>query len=134
MLAHDANRPKTRLLIIDDEDDVLVVLRETATLSGFDVSLATSVDAALQSLASGLAVDVVLCDVSMPDGGAEKWLREASVQHPLLAKRTMLITGWASPEDEPGLLAVNPDHCLMKPFTMSDVRRIADRLLADFMQ
>ena len=118
-----------RLLIIDDEDDLLHVLKETAPTQGFHVSLATSTDEALRLLASGVEVDVVLCDLSMPDGGAEHWLRRCAGAHPTLASRTIVITGWTHTDNGGVVGELGADRCLFKPFAMSEVRRMAERLL-----
>lgn len=122
--------PNIRLLIIDDEDDVLQVLKETAVSQGFDVSLALSVDEALGLLNAGLEVDCVLCDVTMPDGGAEHWLTQCASAYPALASRTIVITGWNATSETGAVAAIGPDRCLFKPFSMSDVRRVVDQLLS----
>lgn len=116
--------PLIRLLIIDDEDDLLQVLKDTAPLQGFEVTLAQSVEQAMALLDGGLAVDVVLCDVSMPDGGAEQWLRRSAAAYPALVDRTIAMTGWSGASDA-AALRVPEERCLYKPFTMSDVRRMA---------
>ena len=125
-------RPVIRLLIIDDEDDLLVVLKETAHAHQFHVSLAASVDDALEQLAGGLVVDVVLCDMTMPDGGAERWLRVCGEAHPHLTDRTIVITGWSGGATSDALGGLGPDRCLFKPFAMSEVRGLAERIVASF--
>ncbi len=126
----DDNRPRIRLLIIDDEVDVRAFMKDMAAAYALDVSEAASVDDALSLLAAGLAVDVVLCDIAMPDGGAEKWLRVIRDAYPQLASRTIVITGWASPDAGQGIPGMRPDQCLYKPFTMAAMRSAADRLVA----
>ncbi len=125
------NRSVIRLLIIDDEDEVLLVLKETGRAQGFEVSLAASVAEALRLLADGLAVDLVLCDLTMPDGGAAAWMRACLAAHPELASRTVVITGWAPPSDtDPSAVAgITTERYLCKPFAMSDVRRLAERII-----
>jgi DNA-binding NtrC family response regulator len=120
--------PTIRLLIIDDEHDLLQVLKDTAPFQGFDVTLAQSVDDAVALLDRGLTVDVVLCDVSMPDGGAEFWVRRCASAYPALVGRTIAITGWSG-TSAPATLQIPEERCLYKPFTMSDVRRMAVRLV-----
>lgn len=126
----DDSRPRIRLLIIDDEAEVRTLMKDLAGAHALDVSEAGSVDDALEQLAAGLTIDVVLCDVAMPDGGAEKWLRVSHEAHPELERRTIVMTGWAPPGIDETLPGAPPDRCLYKPFTMTEVRAIADRLVA----
>lgn len=130
MCADPAGRPRIRVLIIDDEVEVLEVLGVTAPAHGFTAATASSVDRAIELLAGGLEVDVVACDMSMPDGGAEFWIRRATEAYPSLVSRTILITGWSANGESP-LPEIPGENCLFKPFSMSDVRRVADRILAD---
>jgi len=121
--------PNIRLLIIDDEEDVLAVMKESAAHHGFTVSLASSVAAAIDLLNSGVVVDVVLCDVTMPDGGAERWLRDCWKLDPTLVSRTIVVSGWLAPDAGSLVDGITPENCLLKPFSMSDVRRTATRML-----
>ncbi len=123
-----ADRARLRLLIIDDEVDVLDVLGSTAPAYAFDPIVVSSVAQAVRVVTEGHAIDVVVCDMSMPDGGAEAWLRAVATHRPELAAKTIVITGWSGHGESP-LAGVDPDRYLYKPFSMSDVRRLADQLL-----
>ena len=129
MSAESAGRSRIRLLIIDDEVDVLDVLGTTAPAQGFVPATASTVDQAVQLIADGLEVDIVACDMTMPDGGAPTWMARAAEVCPSLLSRTILITGWSANGESP-LPGVPIEHCLFKPFTMSEVRRVADAILA----
>ena len=54
-----------RLLVVDDEDTIRLVIARYLRTRGFDVSTAESGDAALEELSSG-QFDLMLCDVRMP--------------------------------------------------------------------
>jgi putative two-component system response regulator len=56
---------RRRLLIVDDEDTIRLVLAKYLRTRGFEVSTAESGDAALEVLA-GARFDLMLCDVRMP--------------------------------------------------------------------
>jgi DNA-binding response OmpR family regulator len=56
-----------RVLVVDDQEDLLELLRVSLSMSGFDVAVAASGKAALETLASGATFDVVVLDVQMPD-------------------------------------------------------------------
>lgn len=57
--------PVTRILVVDDEDTIRLVLAKYLRTRGFDVATAESGDAALEMLA-GSRFDLMLCDVRMP--------------------------------------------------------------------
>ena len=54
-----------RILVVDDEDTIRLVLAKYLRTRGFEVSTAESGDAALEALA-GVRFDLMLCDVRMP--------------------------------------------------------------------
>lgn len=54
-----------RILVVDDEDTIRLVLAKYLRTRGFDVATAESGDAALETLA-GAKFDIMLCDVRMP--------------------------------------------------------------------
>ena len=54
-----------RILVVDDEDTIRLVLAKFLRTRGFDVATADSGDAALETLA-GARFDLMICDVRMP--------------------------------------------------------------------
>ena len=64
MLSSRSDAP-TRLLVVDDEDTIRLVLAKYLRTRGFEVATAESGDAALETLA-GARFDLMLCDVRMP--------------------------------------------------------------------
>lgn len=117
------------LLIIDDDPDLRLVLQEAAEAYRFRAVAAATVADAFHLIESGAEVDVVLCDLMMPDGGADTWLRQCRKAHPDLAARTIVITGGPTSAEAVALADANPDRLLYKPFAMAEVRAIALRLM-----
>src|SRR5687768_17055330 len=64
MLSSRADAP-IRVLVVDDEDTIRLVLAKYLRTRGFEVVTAESGDAALESLSRG-RFDLMLCDVRMP--------------------------------------------------------------------
>jgi putative two-component system response regulator len=64
MLSSRADAP-IRILVVDDEDTIRLVLAKYLRTRGFEVATAESGDAALETLA-GARFDLMLCDVRMP--------------------------------------------------------------------
>ena len=59
-------RMKARVLVVDDNADVLEILKIKISSLGFEVSLASSAVEALGYLAQGLDPSLIVCDVQMP--------------------------------------------------------------------
>jgi signal transduction histidine kinase/CheY-like chemotaxis protein len=107
---------RQRLLFVDDDD---VVRRATQrTLSrAFDVVLANGVQQALDTLAVD-PVDVIVCDVMMPDGGGEALYTKLCTVRPVLAQRMLFLTGGVCASDAQDFLAHQPQPVLTKPLEL----------------
>jgi len=107
---------RQRLLFVDDDD---VVRRATQrTLSrGFDVLVASGVQQALKIL-DDEAVDVIVCDVMMPDGGGEALYGELRRERPALAQRMLFLTGGVCAPEAQSFLARQPQPVLGKPLEL----------------
>jgi PAS domain S-box-containing protein len=108
-----SERRIARVLLVDDEPQVLSALTEMLEASGHEVSAAASGAAALRIYARG-RYDVVLSNVGM--AGMNGWefaerLRRVDGSVPLL-----FITGWGLREEERARLsALRIQRCLFKP-------------------
>lgn len=114
------------MLVIDDEPDVLAVVRDLLTEEGYAVIEA--VDGA-----EGLArcdaepVDLVLADVSMP--GMSGWEVAAVCRERFPEVPVGFITGWGDQLDPDQLERHGVRFVLAKPFVVSDVlRQVAQAL------
>lgn len=116
--ASEATLPpvRQRLLFVDDDD---VVRRATArTLSrAFDVVLANGVHSALETLRTD-SIDVIVCDVMMPDGGGEALYTQLRSINPSLAQRMLFLTGGVMIPDAQAFLAQQPQPVLQKPLEL----------------
>ena len=80
------------LLIVDDEAPFREIMKRLLERSGFQVSLASSGLEAITSIASGLAVDMILIDQRMPNlTGTETFhrLRSDGIQTPIILVSAM---------------------------------------------
>lgn len=66
--------PAPRLLVVDDEEDFLILLKEFLVKEGFEVATATSGSTALE-LVKRSRPDLVLTDLHMPGVGGIEMLR-----------------------------------------------------------
>ena len=78
---HDAVRPT--ILVVDDEENFLILLRWFLTQRGYDVVTASSADQAMDLL-DGHAFDVALIDIKLGAGSGLTLLEELSRRLPEL--------------------------------------------------
>lgn len=60
--------PRTRLLFVEDEDDLRFLIFEALSDLGYDVTMASNGREAIEKLLGDVAFDHVITDVSMPQG------------------------------------------------------------------
>ena len=107
---------RQRLLFVDDDDVVRRATKRTLSRA-FDVVLASSVQNALDTLEAG-SVDVIVCDVMMPDGGGEALYTKLRVLHPQLAERMLFLTGGVMLAHAQEFLSQQPQPVLTKPLEL----------------
>jgi CheY-like chemotaxis protein len=109
-----------RVLLVDDEEAVRDITAEALEHAGYEVRRAADAEAALDLLAGGEVVDVLLTDLSMPGMDGLALLRSAKGLRPGLP--AVLLTGFATNAAE--LAAAGPlDHpfVLLRKPVASDV-------------
>ena len=104
---------RQRLLLVDD-DDVVRRAAQRVLSRAFDVVVANGVQQALDTLASN-PVEVIVCDVMMPDGGGEALYTKLYSARPGLAQRMLFLTGGVNATDAREFLANQPQPVLTKP-------------------
>lgn len=92
---------KGNILIIDDEEQLRKLLSRIISLEGFKVLEAGSIKSANETLRLK-KVDVVLCDVRLPDGNGVEYVAELRKTHPGL--EVILLTAFGNIAD--GVLAI----------------------------
>jgi PAS domain S-box-containing protein len=104
------------VLLVEDVDEVREVLRQLLASAGYRVLTAPNGKAALERLAAGERVDVVLTDLVMPVLGGLELERQLGARHP--GVRCLLMTGYADAvaEEQP-----RARRLLRKPFTKSEL-------------
>ena len=110
-----------RVLIVDDEAELVSALVERLNLRGFRATGVTAGTEALHRLATE-ACDVVLLDVKMPGLGGLEVIRKVKTEHPQL--QVVLLTGHGSAQDASAGMELGAFDYLMKPVTIADLVRI----------
>ena len=84
------------ILLIDDEEGLRKLLARIIGLEGFKVEEAGTLKAAVDVL-KRIDIDVILCDVKLPDGNGVDFVKEAKSKHPLV--EIILLTAYGNIPD-----------------------------------
>jgi DNA-binding response OmpR family regulator len=107
-----------KILVVDDEPDLLEQLRETLTSQKYDVDAADDGESALDKLFDNL-YDLIILDIMLPkvDGlSILREIRKAKVKTPVL-----MLTTKGAVEDKIKGLDYGADDYLAKPFAMAEL-------------
>ena len=116
--ATPGSAPEGRILVVDDETNIVELLAVSLRFQGFEVYTATSGPAALD-LARDIRPDAVILDVMMPgmDGfGVLRRLRADGIDAPAL-----FLTARDSLQDKITGLTLGGDDYVTKPFSLEEV-------------
>jgi two-component system, OmpR family, response regulator len=114
----DRQRPEARLLVVEDEPDILELLSASLRFAGFEVTGATGGFQALRA-AERQRPDLVVLDVMLPDlDGFEvaRRLRKGGTRTPVL-----FLTARDATEDKVAGLTLGGDDYVTKPFSLEEV-------------
>jgi two-component system, OmpR family, response regulator len=110
--------PEARVLVVDDDDNIVELLSVSLKFQGFEVHTATNGQAAV-NLARDVKPDAVILDVMMPgmDGfGVLRRLRADGIDAPAL-----FLTARDSLQDKIAGLTLGGDDYVTKPFSLEEV-------------
>jgi DNA-binding NtrC family response regulator len=119
---------KYRILVVDDEPNVLLTYRLILQQKGFEVSTAASSQEARKALA-GEGMDLLLCDLSLETQESGFTVIDcARKKHPGMP--TVLLTGYASQEAVDRANALQAP-ILYKPINITELVAAISRLLQE---
>jgi signal transduction histidine kinase/ActR/RegA family two-component response regulator len=90
-----AQRPRLRILVVDDIADVADVLKMLLDLEGFETLVAYSGQAALDS-AREFRPDVVICDIGLPEMDGHEIARRLRGDPKVASATLIALTGWGA--------------------------------------
>jgi DNA-binding response OmpR family regulator len=131
----------SKVIIIDDEEDIRVVLKEVFVRAGFDVRVASNGDEGLNLLREESA-DLVITDIIMPGKDGVQTAYDIRMEFPKTKIIVMSGGGNAAPQDyEPSAIAttaylasateIGADLTLTKPFDRHELIKAANELIAE---
>ena len=107
---------KTRILVVDDEPDILELVRMNLDQSGFDTRCAASGNDALDLLRSD-PPDLVVLDLMLPDRSGTEVCREIRSDAKLRDLPVIMLTARAEEVDRIVGLELGADDYVTKPFS-----------------
>jgi len=117
-----------RVLVIDDEDAILQMIRAALTINGYKVDVALDGETALRRLGQ-YQYDLALCDWKMPGLNGQEVYERLHTANPEMSKRLIFITGDVVNEKTQEFLRSRDKVCLSKPFTLVDFRSAINRVM-----
>ena len=124
-LAPRSVRPR-RVLVIDDEPEVGRAVRRV--LRQHHVEVVRSGSDGLRVLRNDPTVDLVLCDLMMPNVSGMELYEMVRQEHPHLAERFVFVTGGAFSREAQDFLEDPERRVLEKPFDVSELRDLVAEL------
>lgn len=121
---------RARVLIVDDEVEITEIVAAFLRNCGFDPVTTSEGRKALEILEAG-GIDVVICDLRMPDMDGPAIWAEIEKRWPHLTTRVIFATGDMLAERNMRFLERAGCPCLEKPFTPEQVCRLVMDCLAE---
>jgi signal transduction histidine kinase len=118
-----------KVLVIDDEEAILQMVREELTRRGYEVETAGNGEAGLRRLKKNHC-DVVFCDWKMPGLNGREVYENLQTTKPDLSRRIVFITGDVINDQMREFLEKENRICLAKPFTLAELRNAIKTVLA----
>src|SRR5256714_586866 len=114
-----------RLLVVDDEENIVLTISEVLRLEGYEVDMALSGQEAVRLLDEGRDYDLVLTDLHMEEGDGLSLLEEVRRRSPLTI--TIVLTGFAALETAIAALRHGAYDYLTKPCIIDELKYTVSR-------
>ncbi len=123
-----AESAKRAVLVVDDEPNVLALIKNVMTRNGYEVVTATNGQEALERMAAR-SYDVILSDMRMPGMDGRKLFETVKKQDPALAHRIVFITGDTVSADTQAFFEDTGNRWLSKPFRIAQITDTVNEVL-----
>ncbi len=117
---------KERILIVDDSENTLEVLRRNLAAEGYQVFMATGVAEAIETLGA-THLDMVITDLKMPKISGLDLVRH--IRENFKNTEVIMITGYPSIEGAVEAVKTGAEEFLPKPFTNTELLSVVQRVL-----
>jgi len=121
-------RAAAQLMIIEDDEDTLEMLRATLEMHGFQVTACDSAAETLQ-VARNKSVDLIISDIGMPQMDGLEMIRQLRELENYKSVPAIALTGYASAKDEKAALAAGFDAHVSKPVDPKELLDLINRFI-----
>ena len=118
--------PVTRILVVDDEENMVHFLTKLLRAEGFEVEGVRTGEAALDRLRAG-PFELVLTDLKLPDTDGIEILKAARELHPEAV--VILITAYGTIESAIEAMRAGAYDYVTKPFRASEILQVVEKAL-----
>jgi DNA-binding NtrC family response regulator len=126
------NRIDTKILVVDDEQDIVNLIRESLHLHRFKVSTFTEPSAALEHFIShSKDYDIVISDIRMPGMNGYEFVKHVKERNPKI--KVILMTAFEidNKEFHNVLSDIKVDAFLQKPFSIRQLNDLVGKISRD---
>jgi DNA-binding response OmpR family regulator len=120
---------KSRILLVDDNDDLRSTFQVGLEGHGFEVVSAATVNEALR-LISVEKFDVLLSDLHMPDAG-DGFTVVSAMRHTQPNAVTLVLSGYPALKEAMSAILLEADEVLVKPVSFTAINEIIQKKLAN---
>ncbi|MGD0060174.1 MAG: ATP-binding protein [Verrucomicrobiia bacterium] len=119
---------KRTVLVVDDEPNVLALLKTVMTGNDYEVVTAANGQQALESI-TARPYDLILSDMRMPGMDGRKFFETVKKYDPMLAHRMVFVTGDTVSLDTRAFFEETGNRWLSKPFNIAQVMDTVNEVL-----
>jgi len=122
---------RPRILVVDDDLDILQSLREILETKGYDVETAETAQKGLE-LAKQRFFNLAILDIKLPDMEGTELLAKIHKEKPEMMK--VMLTGYPSLDNAVQALNLGADAYLMKPVNPEELLKVVEEKLREQME
>ena len=118
----------TRILLLEDNNDMLAMLTQVLEWGGYDVVVGRDGRDGVEILESNTAPPtIVLSDMSMPAMDGIAFLQYVRSSSDWANLPFVIMSAHSSPEDRQSAMSAGADDFLVKPFNLDDFQKVLQR-------
>jgi two-component system, NtrC family, sensor kinase len=117
-----------KILVIDDEENILELIKEALAVYGYNVETVCDGETALRAV-NNQSYDLIICDWKIPGISGQSIYERLREMNPQALERFLFITGDILGENAERFLRVEKKICLFKPFSIEQFRTTVQEVL-----
>ena len=122
------NRDSSKILVIDDDQDILKLIHAILSPAGYSIHLAKDGEDALAIADSHGPIDLLLTDVVMPGMGGEEVAHLFKKNHPFAS--VLFMSAYLQPAVEKFEDTHGKAYFILKPFSAKKLHGMVKRILS----